>query len=1143
MMAAWCFIYFIVMAFSVISINVRSVYGDLRSVAVLDYLKSVEADIVCVQECGIPFNVNWKKLEERWGCGETMWSGSNENRNDGVGILIKNRNIRVMRKTVLVDGRAISMSFSFLDKEFNLFNVYAPADKNERGDLLNVLRSELLSTRSIILAGDFNTVLDCSDREPGKDRKIDKTSNLLKEILKDFSLIDGFKAANLAGKGFTWASANNKFRSRIDFIFFSKDLKCVKFSLVPVFFSDHLMLSCRLEFKSMVSVGKGVWKLNVQLLEDERIRKEFLRKYEGWQTLKGFFSSIVDWWEWMKGNVKSFFIQEGRKKAERSRRLQAKLQRELQSLYRLGREGFECAEEIKEVKDSLREVFEERSKSIIFKSRVEYVEKNEKCTRFFFKKVLGKDKCFEGLKDGEGVLKKGTEEVKKVAETFYSELYEQKGIDEGEVKRILEGMERVVCLEDCEGLARDLSEEELTVAMKSFKLNKTPGNDGLPIEFYSSFWEVIKKDLFEVLRCIANSDKMPRSFRVGIITLLYKKGEREELKNWRPVSLQNVDYKLWAKVITLRLRSVIGSVIHPDQVCAVPGRKIADSLILMRDTIQFMKERMNKLCILNLDLEKAYDRIAHEYMFMVLRKMGFPRSFINWIKCLYEDIGSRVIINGELTEVVRIKSGVRQGCPLSPLLFICCIEPLGNLIRADRLIDGVHIPGGGGLRNKCMMYMDDVTVSCTDELSVRRVLQHTESFCQASGSKLNVQKSECMLYGKWEEPPQVGLCFKKDFIKILGVKFDCLGSGVKNWEDVVGKVSQKIGLWGMRELTLQGRVLVLKAVIVPLLLYVSVVFPPPRNVLLLLIRKVMYFFWRSKCERAKRTVLYKGKEFGGIGMPDLNLILWLKFVCMHLDLCLFKKNKTSCFVRFYLGGILRGLKMYKPVLTQPVAWEAPFFYNGIKKFLINYEICTIETSILKEYKTVLKIVLSRTEICPVRWVPHDVVRRIWKDVSHPSLLNPQKDLVWQVAHDILPVRMTMYRRFLAKSPRCPRSGCGAEESAYHLLWDCEHAKVVWQESSELFGKHTSLKALNSHVVVFGVKIQEMEEKKWITLMILLSCFKYALWKARCLLVLKGKDMSRSDTKRLALFYLKGYYFRDVHARGAEYARDRWKVCL
>ncbi len=269
--------------------------------------------------------------------------------------------------------------------------------------------------------------------------------------------------------------------------------------------------------------------------------------------------------------------------------------------------------------------------------------------------------------------------------------------------------------------------------------------------------------------------------------------------------------------------------------------------------LSVLRERNIRLVVLNLDFEKAFDRVSHQYLFKVLEKMGFPGRVLEWVGLLYRDITSRIIVNGKLTKAIKVRSGVRQGCPLSSLLYVACIEPLAQLLRRDQWIKGLDIPGTKGLTAKCVLYMDDVTILTTDILSIQRALDITEYYGWASGAKLNRSKSEAQLLGPWKSATLTGLdvTVRETDLKVLGIKFDREGGGQNNWADTLAKVRKRLGFWGMRTLTFEGKILIYKAVILPLFLLLCSVFSPPRFFLLGVERAVFYFFWGSKWERLK----------------------------------------------------------------------------------------------------------------------------------------------------------------------------------------------------------------------------------------------------------------------------------------------------
>lgn len=208
--------------------------------------------------------------------------------------------------------------------------------------------------------------------------------------------------------------------------------------------------------------------------------------------------------------------------------------------------------------------------------------------------------------------------IRKRAVLFYSELYRSERIEADELSRSFYVGLPKVSDEINSWLGKPLSASELHVALQSMDCGKAPGIDGLPIEFYKTFWPVLGGDLLSVLNDSLAEGLLPLSCRRAVITLLPKKGDLKDIKNWRPVSLLCSDLKLLSKALAITLREVVGQVIHQDQTYCVPNRSIFDNIYLIRDILEVSRLLDIDTGLISLDQEKAFDRVEHSNLWQSL---------------------------------------------------------------------------------------------------------------------------------------------------------------------------------------------------------------------------------------------------------------------------------------------------------------------------------------------------------------------------------------------------------------------------------------------------------------------------------------------------------------------------------------------
>ena len=738
------------------------------------------------------------------------------------------------------------------------------------------------------MGGDFNVVFENQDKKGGLGRLKTRVLAELLSLMEYFEINDIWRIKHPEKCQYTWKQKSPLIQCRLDFFLISSSLidYVKESSIIPSIRSDHSSIALSFHNIDSNQRGKGYWKFNSRLLLDETYTNQLKEKITEWKSELNGNPKVK--WEFLKYQIKNFTIDFSKSKSKQEKIHETNLLNKLKQLESNLTEN--NLEEYEMVKAELVAIDNEKTETLIFKSKVRWHEHGEKSSKYFLnlEKRNNARKSVNKLIDDKGNIITNQKDIQKEQKDFYKKLYYRKGdTNDNYYNDFLRN--DLPTLDDSQKhfLDKIISVEECKKAMETFQKNKSPGNDGLTVEFYTFFWDNIKDILISCFNEIHKDGKMSNSHRQAVITLIDKKGkDRQYLKNWRPISLLNVDYKIISKVLAVRLQDILPSIIHENQTGFVKGRYIGDNIRALLDIMEITKNKNLPGILLGVDLEKAFDSVDWKFLHAVLEKFNFGPYFRKWVSIFYTDIEACIMNNGHSSGYFNLERGVRQGDPLSPYLFIIAIETFAHAVRCNNNIKGISLEN---TEIKLIQFADDTAATVKDKDSVKVFFDLLSKFELCSGLKVNREKTEAMWIGACRNSglKPFGFTWKK-CIKVLGIylSYDEKEMIDKNYKEKVQDTKNNIALWKCRNLSFIGKNLIIKSLLLSKFTYVASLIPIPDEIIKEVDYLIQTFVWNGKRAKIKKNILMNSYENGGQNFPDfqsLVSVLKLKWIKRYVD--------------------------------------------------------------------------------------------------------------------------------------------------------------------------------------------------------------------------------------------------------------------
>lgn len=1013
-------------------------------------------------------------------------------------LIRKSLGVVVQNVTVCLNGRFIVCDFAFSANKWRVICIYAPTRVQERRDFFEEIRKYCSGDRYIVLMGDFNCVCSARDKTSCTPYR-DVSTTLLCEMVNDLGLEDVGECVG-SGIDVQYTHFQGASHARLDRAYISAELLpwCCDYSVHSVSFSDHCVVSFCLGSKkeNRSKFTWDLWKFNDKLLEDDLLMQQVRATVENISNSSSEKLGVQ--WEHFKQETKMQAIERGTAIKKERQKQESFLRTCLQAMVEEeSRVPGTFKDEIKATKAKLELIDAERYHAALVRARAEKLIAGEMPT----KRALGTEKRYARRNEiteieYNGVVSGENTEIERAFFEHYSTLFSRSAIQLEKFEREFVSLLPKIDDETRLLLESPITVEEVKEAINNLNLGKSPGPDGLSAAFYKFLKHEISPVLTAVFREAFMLGVLPPSFSAAHTILIPKTEDTVKLRqvtSYRPISLTNVDYKILMKILAKRLQTVIGIIVGPHQTCGIKGRSIVTNIHKARSVLESCDVMHTGVAMLQVDLDKAFDRVPHDGLMAVLEHINIGSVILEGVRMAYNKCTTRIIVNKVLGRRIEVQRSVRQGCPLSPLLFCIYIESLCLTIMRNETVKGFQLHAA---EVRVLAYADDIAIFCVDQESVAQVVNLVKWFCHVSGCAVNWDKCLGIWHGEWSTTPAVfkNIKWVTTPVKYLGVPLEYYSDSDPYWRKQAVELREKAEKWKGTNLSIFARATVCNLFMVSKLWYVLQVLHCSRANVQKLHRVFAVFIWGSSWERTSRTNLFRRVRDGGLGLTHF-------FLRQLVNRFLFLRDvkdpflRTVCQIR--LGRVLPefivttlclpgGIRGYLKEVVESFRFLAVRFsldyLSAVSRKRLYGDLCD----------TVLPVPLYRVTYSagPGR----DVLKRVKKMPVAPGI----KTFFFKLHTGTLLVKTWMQEKglFMPWGEQCWL--CKKPETIEHVFIDCWDGVFFWDVLQRTLKKDLPVDA---HGIRY-LSVEHDEEGVPLDLIMLLGL--HSIW--RCRLAVRHSDI-------------------------------------
>lgn len=860
---------------SILSLNTKGLVSHHKQLALQEFSKHTDSSIILLQETNlspessfvVPSNFHY-------------FLNSPVQAQSGVAIAFKEeiyKEATIISHTNLVPGYLQALNFNLKQQDYHLINVYMPHVNATAIQVINHINgyvNKIKEDSIIVVAGDWNLTLHEEDRRNCSEIRTQLVSDI-KIIFNQNNLTDVWREFYPLKRQFTYKGLQHTHpMARLDrFYMRSKDLHLVSGTSITPSFSDHSAITLKLNITTQ-KYKPPYWKFQPDLLHSEEYQQIINNIIQHFEELSQEPScNITSLWEKLKEEVKvasqrfSYKIKGEEKEQLTILKSQINYIDSKEQLSRSDEKNLLLIE--KEIANLYKESASEKLK--LLESQVL---KEANTQSKYFLRLARQTKPSSTISQLEinGQVTDNKSQIFQAVHDQYKNIFSNQDSHQINPSSILyENLPKLspTSRDSCE---QQITIEEIEESIKNAQLNRAPGIDGLPIEFYKFFWEKIQHLMEKLFKNFHDTGELPKSMKKVIIAPAPKKGDRLNLSNWRPIALLNTDYKILSRIYSKRISNVVSTLLDSDQSYCVPNRTICNNLHVIRNIIRDSNRRNNPLAILALDQAGAFNRVSHKYLLHLLKAHGFGPNLCNAIFSLLNNTFGHVKIGSSLLAAFLFEVGFRQGDPLAGPLYIISIEPFLRITLKSINLKGYTIPRPK-IKFHSTAFADDIHFFITDNNDFQKIPEAFQIYSEQSGALLNQNKCTGLFCGQWKnrEDHPLDCQWSSEGIKALGIHIGNTATfEEKNWESLIIKMKGTLNNWSqyVKLTSYQGRKIICNQLAGAQLIHVLNILQPPQKFILEIQKIMVNFLWQGK-HWVHPNFVFAPQEKGGLGLTHL----------------------------------------------------------------------------------------------------------------------------------------------------------------------------------------------------------------------------------------------------------------------------------